>query len=70
MSLRYQGIFDPWFVDGDMPQAVFQYWRYAVEGAFKPGDLLVDYAFVMHAAPCLVGADGNVVISIFSYTGR
>lgn len=51
VSLRYQGIFDPWFVDGDMPQAVFQYWRYAVEGAFKPGDLLVDYAFVMHAPP-------------------
>ncbi len=51
MRIRFHGIFDPWALDGDQAQAVWQYWRYKVSGAFPPGDLLTDYAFVMHAPP-------------------
>jgi hypothetical protein len=50
-SLRYEGMWLPWMSDGDQPQAVWQYWRYHVEGAFPPGDVVTDYAFVMHAPP-------------------
>lgn len=35
--------------DGDHAQAVAHYWRYHVEGAMPAGDLLTDYAFLMHA---------------------
>lgn len=48
---RYAGMFNEFAADGDQPQAVFQYWRYHIAGAFKPGDLVTDYAFVMHAPP-------------------
>lgn len=49
--LRYRGMWAPWSSDGDQPQAVWQYWRYHVDGAFPPGDVVTDYAFVMHAPP-------------------
>lgn len=34
---------------GDHAQAVAHYWRYHVDGAMPAGDLLTDYAFLMHA---------------------
>ncbi len=48
---RIASMFLPWSADGDQAQAVWQYWRYHISGVFPPGDLLVDYAFVMHAPP-------------------
>jgi hypothetical protein len=50
-AIRIVPMFDPWGFDGDQAQAVWQYWRYAKSGAFPPGDLQTDYAFVMHAPP-------------------
>jgi hypothetical protein len=49
--IRFAPAFHPWSYDPDQRQAVFQYWRYFVSGAFPPGDMLTDYAFVMHAPP-------------------
>jgi hypothetical protein len=51
MKLRFWRILDPWAYDGDQPQACWQYLRYTIDGAFPPGDLITDYAFVMHAPP-------------------
>lgn len=51
MQIRFEPMWDPWACDGDQPQAVWHYWRYKVDGAFPPGDLMTDYAFVMHAPP-------------------
>ena len=51
MALRYRGMFGEFSADGDQPQAVWHYWRYRVAGAFPPGDLMTDYAYVMHAPP-------------------
>ena len=31
--------------EGDWRQWIFQYWRYHVDGAFPPGELLTDYIF-------------------------
>ena len=52
-AYRLGPAFAPWSYDADQRQACFQYWRYAigVSDAFPPGDLLTDYAFVMHAPP-------------------
>jgi hypothetical protein len=49
--VRLGAMFDPWSADGDQAQAVWHYWRYHKAGAIPPGDLLTDYAFVMHAPP-------------------
>ena len=46
---RFRFIFDDWVADPDQRQAVWQYWRYHINGAIPPGDFLTDYAFVMHA---------------------
>lgn len=43
--------FRPWTAETDMKQAIFQYWRYNIDGAFPPGQLLTDYAFQTHAPP-------------------
>ena len=51
IGLRMKGAMAPFALDGDQAQAVFQYWRYHVDGALQPGHLLTDYAFVMHAPP-------------------
>lgn len=51
IRLRMEGAWAPYSLDGDQAQAVFQYWRYHVDGALRPGHLLTDYAFVMHAPP-------------------
>ncbi len=51
ISLRYGGMFSEFSADGDQPQAVWHYWRYNKTGAFPPGQLHTDYAFVMHAPP-------------------
>ena len=51
MSLRMHGAWGPWAADGDQPQAVWHYWRYRIAGALPPGNLVTDYAFVMHAPP-------------------
>ena len=50
-DLRLGLLLAPWSADGDQPQAVWHYWRYHIDGAIPPGDLLTDYAFVMHAPP-------------------
>lgn len=49
--VRLPAIFDRWAADGDQAQAVWHYWRYHIDGAIPAGDLLTDYAFVMHAPP-------------------
>ena len=51
IALRYAGMFHEFSADGDQPQAVWHYWRYNKAGAFPPGHLTTDYAFVMHAPP-------------------
>lgn len=51
LTYRMTGAWGPYALDGDQGQAVWQYWRYHVDGALKPGHLLTDYAFVMHAPP-------------------
>ena len=51
MVYRFSGISGEFVADPDQRQAVFHYWRYQISGAFPPGDLLTDYAFVMHAPP-------------------
>jgi hypothetical protein len=43
--LRFWGSLEPWASEGDWRQWIFQYWRYTVDGAFPPGDLLTDYIF-------------------------
>lgn len=69
VAIRYHGMFEPYAIDGDQPQAVWHYWRYHVEGAFPPGHLLTDYAFVMHAPPMwwlLMATMSHVVTPIFA----
>lgn len=46
---RFGGAFGEFAYDGDQLQAVWHYWRYHIDGAFPPGNLNTDYAFVMHA---------------------
>ena len=43
--------FRPYVAETDWKQAVWQYWRYNIDGAFPPGHLLTDCAFVTHAPP-------------------
>ncbi len=48
---RFAGMWGEWSCDPDQRQAIWHYWRYAIDGAFPDGNLLTDYAFVMHAPP-------------------
>lgn len=43
--LRFWGVHSEYASEGDWRQWIFQYWRYHVDGAFPPGDLLTDYIF-------------------------
>jgi hypothetical protein len=43
--LRFWGALGEWASEGDWRQWIFQYWRYSVDGAFPPGELLTDYIF-------------------------
>ena len=45
--LRFSRVFAPWSAQTDWKQWIWQYWRYAEDGAFPPGHIITDYAFAM-----------------------
>ena len=42
---RFAYCLSPWVAETDWKQWVWQYWRYHVEGAFPPGNVITDYTF-------------------------
>lgn len=51
LHLTITQAFRPYVAETDWKQAVWQYWRYHIDGAFPPGNLVTDYVFVTHAPP-------------------
>jgi hypothetical protein len=43
--------FRPYVAETDWKQAIWQYWRYSIDGAFPAGHLLTDFAFATHGPP-------------------
>jgi len=42
---RFAQCLTPWVAETDWKQRVWQYWRYHVDGAFPPGNVITDYTF-------------------------
>ncbi len=50
-AVRFAPAFAPYVAETDWKQAVWQYYRYYVKGAFPSGQMLTDYAFIYHGQP-------------------
>ncbi len=42
---RFAFCLTPWVAETDWKQWIWQYWRYHVDGAFPPGNVITDYTF-------------------------
>lgn len=51
LAFRQGGGLSLWRVSGDQLQSVGHLWRYRVDGAMPPGQLISDYAFAYHSPP-------------------
>lgn len=50
-SFRFEQTFEPWMVEGDIKQTVWQFYRYNQPGTLPLGHLTTDYAWVYNAPP-------------------
>jgi hypothetical protein len=62
-TVRFWQCLQPYVVEGDWKQWVWQYWRYHVDGAFPAGHVITDYTF--NAQPPLYHLMMMVLASVF-----